>query len=298
MASSEIPSLQLAFTQLRKELNALYGSSEAALIAEMTISKVSGMSRSERICYPDKKLSKQQWQQWEQWELELLTGRPVQYVLGTTEFYGLSLYVDESVLIPRPETEELVALTVQKMRAICPFGEGLNVLDIGTGSGCIALALKKELPLTNIFAADNSESALATAKQNAQQNQLAVSFFRWDVLQEQIPAALPKLDAIISNPPYITVEEQATMQPHVLEFEPHSALFVSNRDPLQFYKKINQIGQQLLKEQGKIFLELNEHYGFETLQYFQDEGWEALLQQDFQGKNRMLVASDFSNAVL
>lgn len=292
MAKSDSLSLRQANEQLRQALSNLYDRNEATAIAERIMEHISGLSRLERISYPERVLDAQQQEQFDQYKKELEQGRPLQYVLKQADFYGLSLFVDESVLIPRPETEELVGTCLKHVKAQYPAGISLNILDIGTGSGSIALALKKNLESSAIYAADISVSALATAAKNAQQNQLIVHFLKWDILTIPPPQALPKkIDIIISNPPYITKEERGNLHANVKDFEPGAALFVTNDDPLQFYKKIEQIGSEKLAIGGCLFLELHEHFAKDTQDYFQMKGWQAKLIKDFQDKSRILFVS-------
>lgn len=291
MSLSPTPTIKQAFVQLKQKLLASYEQAEATGIAEMVMTKISGLSRSQQICQPELRLSDRQFQQWIQMGNDLLNNRPVQYVLGEVDFFGVSLSVDESVLIPRPETAELVNMTLQELKAIPKSKEEISILDMGTGSGCIALALKKNLPEATVFAAEFSIDALATAKKNALKNHLEVSFLQWNILEEAIPKALFPLDIVISNPPYITFEEKEAMHQNVLNFEPHAALFVTNKDPLQFYKAIESISQKILKPTGKIYLELNEQYAKDTFDYFQHKGWYCQLFKDLQGKDRMMTAS-------
>lgn len=286
-----LPSFREILPTLKQKLAALYDSSESEVIAERIIEAISGMSRSERLCHAEKKCTEEQWQQYLQYEAELLRHRPLQYVLGKTCFYGLELKVNESVLIPRPETEELVDFCLKTIRAEQQSTKKtFRILDIGTGSGCIALALKKHLPQAQITAVDFSTSALDTAQSNAQNNHLSINFLKWDILKEPLPLRLSSIDVIISNPPYITAEEKNTLHANVLNHEPQAALFVTDKDPLQFYKKIESVSQQILNENGSVFLELHETFAQKTEEYFRKKTWETYLKKDFQKKDRMLLA--------
>jgi len=282
--------IKSAAQQLQFSLAAIYEPEEAKNVADLVIGKLTGMSRSERICYPEKLLSPPQETRYFDYREQLKAHRPVQYVLGETEFYGLPLIVDESVLIPRPETEELVDSCLKWLARNNQTEKPLNILDIGTGSGCIALALKKNAPESAVFAADISAAALKTAEKNAALNHLDIRLLQWNILTGAIPPILSrKIDLIISNPPYITVAEKPSMAAHVLDFEPHQALFVTNQDPLQFYKSIEQLAGEILSPAGALFFELHEQFAAETRRYFADRGWQAILSKDFQGKDRMLV---------
>jgi release factor glutamine methyltransferase len=205
---------------------------------------------------------------------------PVQYVLGHTEFYGLNYKVNPTVLIPRPETEELVRWLIEEHK-----DSPKSILDIGTGSGCITVSLKKNMPLSSLSALDVSEAALGVARLNAEAHNAEVSFFKMDILSE-IPAQ--NYDIIVSNPPYISSDEQRVMSPNVLEYEPHVALF--SDDPLLFYKRIKEIAPQLLKADGVIYLELSEYRASKVLHLFIDSGWRAELRRDMSGRERMLKA--------
>lgn len=289
------PTHKNAFQKLRENLCQIYDHSEATTISELALEAISGMSKSQLIIHPDKKFTEIQWQQWQQIEKELLANRPVQYVLGKTKFYGLTLNVNESVLIPRPETEQLVDWIIYEIKSLGFSEAAKNILDIGTGSGCIALSLKKYLPETFVFAADYSESVLKTATENAQQNNLEITFLKWNVLDSNIPKSLPHQDFIISNPPYVTFPEKSTLAKNVLDYEPHEALFVTDNDPLQFYKKIEEIALSVLKPNGELFLELNEEFAEKTEMYFSKRKWKTTLKKDFQGKSRMLRAKKYLN---
>lgn len=224
----------------------------------------------------------------------LKKNEPLQYILGSTHFYGMEIKVNPSVLIPRPETEELVHLILNtKPETPRPERvEGRNpkprIIDIGTGSGCIAIALKKNIPNALVTGIDISEEALQTAKQNSLANSEDVSFLLHDVLNNE---PLPKADIIVSNPPYITHEEKQQMHKNVLEHEPHLALFVSNNDPLQFYKAITTKAVKSLSKGGLLFFELNPLYANEVLSLVKSAGFkQAQLIKDINGKNRILKA--------
>lgn len=270
------------------ELSALYDAGEAANIADWVLESLTGRNRIMRNMDKSISLSDEQKIKLESYLVELMEYRPVQYVLGESYFYGMKLFVDENVLIPRPETEELADWIVK----YCQSKEMLQpaVLDIGTGSGCLALAVKKGVPQSKVFAADISEGALAVARRNATETGLSLELMQLDILASEGAAVLPALDIIISNPPYITLPEQQTIMPHVLRYEPHQALFVTNEDPLQFYKAIETFSRTHLKAGGSVFLELHRDFATDTQQYFQDKGWETILRQDMQEQDRMLHA--------
>jgi len=213
---------------------------------------------------------------------ELASEKPVQHIINKTEFYGLDFTVNKDVLIPRPETEELVAWVIQEAND----RKKLKILDIGTGSGCIAIALAKNLTTAKVTAIDFSESALKTAKQNAKDNNVAVDFIQQDILKTDV---LPDTyDIIISNPPYIRELEKVEIQKNVLSFEPHSALFVSDDNPLLFYKKIATLATKHLSENGILFFEINQYLGKETLEMLKTTGFKKNeLRKDIFENDRM-----------
>ena len=215
----------------------------------------------------------------------LLTYEPIQYILGTTAFFGLEFKVDSNVLIPRPETEELVAWILKQTDS----SQSLKILDIGTGSGCIAISLAKHLPNAEIYALDVSPKALEIAELNAQQNAVKLNMIQANVLEWK-PTDL-SFDLIVSNPPYVRESEKERMAPNVLEHEPHLALFVENDNPLVFYRAIVELGKQTLKKQGQLYFEINEYLGKETQALFSSDTFEDVqLKSDIFGKHRMICA--------
>jgi release factor glutamine methyltransferase len=211
--------------------------------------------------------------------------KPIQYVLGKADFYGLKFKVNENVLIPRPETEELVALIINENKAA-----NLSILDIGTGSGCIAISLAKHIVGSKVSAIDISEKALEIAKQNAKFNQVEIEFIQQDILN---PAEhFQQFDIIVSNPPYVRDLEKQEMTSNVLDFEPHLALFVSDENPLVFYNAIADFAKTHLTPSGKLYFEINEYLGEETKKLLTDKGFKNVeLIKDLNGKNRILRAS-------
>ncbi|MDR2064522.1 MAG: peptide chain release factor N(5)-glutamine methyltransferase [Prevotellaceae bacterium] len=207
---------------------------------------------------------------------------PVQYVLGTAEFYGLKISVDENVLIPRPETEELADWVIAENK------NAKTLIDIGTGSGCIAIALAKNMKNTKIYALDISEKAIAKAAQNAANNDVRIDFFRKDILSENNFTPI-QFDCIVSNPPYVLESEKSKMKQNVLDFEPHQALFVPDSDALKFYSAIAGFAILHLAAKGKIYVEINENLAEETQNLFKQKGFEHTeLKKDLNSKNRML----------
>jgi release factor glutamine methyltransferase len=206
---------------------------------------------------------------------------PIQYITGNTEFFGLNFKVNSNVLIPRPETEELVEWMLQDLQ-----GKSLKILDIGTGSGCIAIALAKNLPHAKITAIDISPEALKTAKANALENGVEVAFFDLDILTaDELPG---KFDIIVSNPPYVRELEQEHMQRNVLEYEPETALYVKDEDPLIFYKKITALAAENLPSEGKLYFEINQYLGRETEALLKEKNFQTTLKKDIFGAERML----------
>lgn len=231
------------------------------------------------------------------WELQLLLeklaelkeNKPIQYVLGKTEFYDLNLIVNEDVLIPRPETEELVNWIITENKS-SKKNEKLIILDVGTGSGAIALALKKNL-FTEVFALDISEKALGIASENARKNNLKINYVNINILNNIEFDKIEKCDILVSNPPYVLEKEKIEMKQNVLDYEPENALFVSNEKPLIFYEKIIELAKIKLKPKGKIYFEINERLGEEMKDLLNKNTYEnIILKKDLFGKNRMIRA--------
>lgn len=214
--------------------------------------------------------------------LQLKDGKPVQQIVGRAFFYDFFFRVNEYTLIPRPETEELIYLISEQYNK----DQTLNVIDIGTGSGCIPITIKKILPQAAVSAIDISTEALAIAKQNAEELNAPINFIQQDLLEEF--DLNQKFDIIISNPPYIRELEKAEMHENVLNHEPHLALFVSDNDPLIFYRRVAEIGLNHLTENGKIFCEINQYLGAETKKMFEKYYKKVILHQDISGNDRML----------
>lgn len=219
--------------------------------------------------------------------LRLLAGEPVQYATGVCWFYGLKLQIDARALIPRPETEELVRLVLEQ----CRRQQHLRVLDIGTGSGCIAIALKRQRPDWTLAALDVSASALELAQLNAQAHGCDIRFWQADILDETQWPRAEKWDVVVSNPPYIPQREIALMPEQVWKYEPARALFVPDAQPLLFYENIARFAAGQLEAGGHIFLEVNEFYAERVEELLEASGWQALaIHPDLQGKPRMVSA--------
>lgn len=220
--------------------------------------------------------------------IELLQNKPVQYVTGEAWFCKLKLKVNKHVLVPRPETEELVELISKYAYGNICRDSPIRILDIGTGSGCIAIALKINLPDAAITAIDICEKALFLAKENATEHQVNIHFAMLDFLVESNWRTLPKFDIIVSNPPYIPVQERKLLEKNVTDYEPHIALFVPDHTPLLFYEKISAFAKNHLNENGKIFVETHEAYAAATAEMFLENFKEVLIKKDIFGKERML----------
>ncbi|MDR0418958.1 MAG: peptide chain release factor N(5)-glutamine methyltransferase [Prevotellaceae bacterium] len=272
---------------VQQALNSRYSGQEVRSISYLLFEHVLGMPREQVHISLDKLVSNEQQQAIAAAIEELKKMRPIQYILGSTSFFGLELMVNEKVLIPRPETEELVDKIIRE----APRQE-MNILDIGTGSGCIAIALAKNLSKAHVFAWDISDDALAVAKLNAKNNDVKVTFNRVDVLQKR-NMDLNVFDIIVSNPPYVRECEKKGMSDNVLEYEPHSALFVPDKAPLIFYKAIADIAMHSLRVNGSLYLEINESLGNETLEVIRSKGFEnASLYCDINGKHRIIHAKN------
>jgi len=219
---------------------------------------------------------------------ELLQAKPIQYILGHVWFMGMKLAVSTAVLIPRPETEELVQLIINHQST----GASLRIIDIGTGSGCIAIALKKALPQAHVYALDVSDDALCVARRNAESQSAPINFIHADILEwELIFQNEQRFDIVVSNPPYITAAEQIDMHSNVLEYEPHLALFVRGEAPLLFYEHIGAFASYHLQTGGDLYVEINRNYGEAVVDLFQKKGLEIVkLHQDMQGADRMVHA--------
>lgn len=213
----------------------------------------------------------------------LLTNEPIQHIIGETEFYGLSFLVNQDVLIPRPETEELIDFILSTTK-----NSAFTILDIGTGTGCIPITLKSNLPLTKVSAIDISEKALETAIKNARLNKVNVNFSHKDILTNNL-TDLPQFDIIISNPPYVLESDKLKMNKNVLDFDPELALFVADENPLLFYKRITTLAVEKLNKNGRLFFEIHENFGKETKQLLINAGFTNVnIINDMQGKNRIV----------
>jgi release factor glutamine methyltransferase len=326
---------QQAQKELIIQLTPLYGDREAAGIADWVMENLSGWKKIDRLLHRSETLSPETATTYARYTKELLAHRPVQYVLHESWFAGMKLYVDENVLIPRPETEELVEWVAETLSSgpttnsaalgsnpgphITPnpataLGSGSPnsapytpplapspnlpaqaspiLLDVGTGSGCIAIALAKLLPSANVHACDISPEALAVARRNALTQNAPLTFHEANFLDSAAWSTLPPVTCLVSNPPYIPLREKAAMAPHVIGFEPDKALFVPDDDALVFYRALSDFAQSRLTAGARIFVEIHEEMGQPVLALFRNAGFkDILLRQDLQGKDRMIKAT-------
>lgn len=282
--------LKEATKTLKHTLTSYYDQREASNITALVMEKISGKNRVDRLIGEMQTLTTAQTQLLEKFREELTADRPVQYVLGSAHFAGLDLYVDEHVLIPRPETEELVQWVEREVRSLTAKQKAaVALLDIGTGSGCIALSIKNRLPALRVTAIDVDPGALAVATRNAAALDLEIAFLQLDILRTNSWPVKQCLDVIVSNPPYIGQPEKADMLNHVLAYEPHQALFVSGTDLLIFYRKIADFALLNLNPGGQLFFEINEQYGPDIQEMLKEKGFEAIeVRRDLQGKDRMV----------
>jgi release factor glutamine methyltransferase len=290
--------------ELAKRLAPGHGDREAAIIADWVMERVTGQSKLERLLRRTEALRDGALAAYERYSHELLAGRPVQYVLGESWFGGMKFFVDERVLIPRPETEELVEWVISEAAAtglptdsappasqphsdLPPAPEG--ILDVGTGSGCIAITLSRRLPRMAVYGCDVSEEALAVASRNAAELGAAIGLLRTDFLDRTQWAALPPVHWLVSNPPYIPLKERGSMASHVVDAEPALALFVPDDDPLIFYRALGEFAG--MRPGAILFLEVHEGLGDDVRELLLASGaTEVVLRKDLQGKDRMIKA--------
>lgn len=261
----------------------LYGEVEARQIAEMVVLECGAISRNELLVEPDKELIINDI---DRIISELLKWRPVQYVIGHEEFDGLVFEVSEGVLIPRPETEELVAWVASETES------GARILDVGTGSGCIAISLGRRVRDSRVWAMDISDVALDIARRNGLRNGSMVEFLKGDALADFSSLVDEKLDVVVSNPPYIPRSDASQMRRNVTDYEPDTALFVENSDPLIFYRSIARTARRMLKPGGKLYYEIYELYAAQMCAMLEAEGYtDVVVREDFRGKQRMVCAT-------
>lgn len=269
---------------IKQRLHGYYPDSEIVSIAKLLLTQVFGMSVIELYAGKDNSFSANEQKQLDDILIRLQKYEPVQYIIGVEDFYGLTFEVDPNVLIPRPETEELIDWIVQENKSA-----GLRVLDVGTGSGCIAVSLAKNLEDAEVTAWDISEGALRVAVRNCRRNGVDVRLEQKDILQ--LSSSDRQFDVIVSNPPYIAMKEKADMEANVLDWEPGLALFVPDEKPLLFYRKISELGLEMLKPGGRLFFEINRAYGKQVVQMMSALGYRNIeLKKDISQNDRMIKA--------
>ncbi|TSD66596.1 peptide chain release factor N(5)-glutamine methyltransferase [Inquilinus sp. KBS0705] len=279
------------FLSFQQALTGLYDTRETEAIAMLVLEEITGLSRAKIKAFPETDIPPGEQEKLINILVELKTGKPVQYILGSTGFYGLNFLVNPAVLIPRPETEELVEWVLLSRKSKVESQKSLSILDIGTGSGCIAISLKKNLPEAAVSAIDISADALHTAKQNSVINDVVVEFIEIDILNPTPDIQHSKFDIIVSNPPYVTLEDKTQMHQNVTGFEPHTALFVPEQDPLIFYKAIADFALNHLNPNGLLFFEINENFGAETVELLSNKTFINIeLRKDMSGRDRMIKA--------
>ena len=273
---------------IQSELNGLYPECEIKMFARMLFEGFFGWTQTDLLLRREDTVNQSDLLRFH-WAVEdLKRHRPIQHIIGWTEFCGCHIEVTEDTLIPRPETEEIVNWTLDLLSKSKIHNLKFKALDLCTGSGCIAIALAKHLPKAEVWAIDISEKALAVAKRNAQTNNVKVNFLQADILRSPFSVPRSPFSLIISNPPYVMDKERAVMQPNVLDWEPAQALFVPDSDPLLFYRSIADIAANHLAPDGTLVLEINEQLGQETLLLFEKKGFSGTIHNDFRGKPRML----------
>lgn len=272
--------------EIRNALREHYPDSEALALAKMLLVEAFGFSTLELYGGKDKEISGKRLDVLNEMIARLKKNEPIQYVIGAEVFCGWTFEVNENVLIPRPETQELVHWIVADWKSDAPC----RILDVGTGSGCIAISLSKLLEGAEVEAWDISEGALRVARRNADRNEAQAFFRQVDVLKACTEDC--RYDVIVSNPPYITESEKQDMDANVLDWEPHTALFVPDADPLLFYRRIAELGVSMLNEGGALYFEINRAYGEETVRMLEGLGYKQIeLRKDNWGNDRMIKAN-------
>ena len=285
LAQENIMTILELKTLFTENLSSHFTTSEGAELYSIFIEKELGYNKFQQRQSGNEILSEKQIENFRALISELKTGKPFQQILGETEFYGLKFFVDEHILIPRPETEELLELAIEKIKARSLKSEVIKILDIGTGSGTIPIVLKKHFPQAEISAIDFSEKALKTAKRNADFHEVEINFIHQDYLNADLTEIY---DVIISNPPYIGMEEEVEIADSVKEFEPKMALFSPTSNALIFYEKIAKDCENHLAKNGLVFLEINQKLGNETRELFVDVLSEVELLKDISGNERFV----------
>lgn len=270
------------------EVAPFFDKDEAAIFFYLIIEKWKNLRRVDLVLNPDLFFDESEIKKLDAIILELKQHKPIQYIIGSTTFFELEFLVNQHTLIPRPETEEIVEWTIKETNEKKHFSNNkIKILDIGTGSGCIAIALAKNIFNAEVHAIDVSKEALAVAQKNAENNNVNVQFSNQNILN--FNELNQNYDIIVSNPPYIRMLEKAEINPNVLKHEPHLALFVENEDPLLFYRKIAQIALKNLNKNGLLFFEINQYLADQTIELLKNLNFEnILLKKDIFGNNRMI----------
>lgn len=275
--------------QFIQELTPIYDAGESESFFYLILEEKQKLKRIDLALQPDLLFSEEEIVVWNSILEELKKEIPIQYLLGKTSFYGLDFEVNENVLIPRPETEELVEWILESQKSKVE-SQNIRILDIGTGSGCIAISLAKNIPNAQVFAIDVSEKALATAQKNAVSNKVSVTFICQNILETE--DLLQQFDIIVSNPPYVRNLEKEEIKKNVLDNEPHLALFVADNDALIFYKKIAELAQKNLTANGLLFFEINQYLGSEMVDLLEKMNFKNVeLRKDIYGNDRMTKGS-------
>ena len=273
-------------TEFLQELTPIYDAGEAESFFYLILEEKNQLKQIDLALHPDLIFSADEIMVWNSLLESLKKEIPIQYILGKTNFYGLDFYVNENVLIPRPETEELVEWILKSQKSKVK-SQKPKILDIGTGSGCIAISLAKNLSDASVFAIDVSEKALATAKKNATINEVNVTFIEKNILETE--DLEQQFDIIVSNPPYVRNLEKEEIKKNVLEHEPHLALFVEDNDALIFYRKIAALAQKNLSPNGQMYFEINQYLGVEMKDLLEKMNFKNIeLRKDIYGNDRMI----------
>lgn len=269
-----------------ESLTGIHGKDEVESFFFILTEYLHNFKRIDLALHPNFEISEEDVQKWEVIISELKAEKPIQYIIGETWFYDSKFYVNEHTLIPRPETEELVNWIVETVKKN-DKSEKLTILDIGTGTGCIPISLKKNIPQAEVFAIDVSEEALQVARKNAEANQVEINFILQNILETE--DLKQQFDIIVSNPPYVRNLEKQEIKKNVLAFEPHLALFVEDNDALLFYRKIAQLALKNLSENGLLFFEINQYLGKETVELLKNLGFKNIeLKKDIYENDRMI----------
>ena len=267
------------------ELTGFYERSEIDSFIRLVFETLFGYSRKEMILFADRRLSSGEREKISGIVERLKKYEPIQYILGTTEFYGLKFHVEPGVLIPRFETEELVDTIIKQNK-----NKKVKLLDLGCGSGCIAIALKKFIQESDVWCCDISDTALKITRENAMLNEAEIHIVKYDILSRDL---FPEtgFDIVVSNPPYVTIKERSVMQKNVLDYEPEVALFVPDEDPLLFYREIVNKTKGIMADSGQLFFEINESYGDEVSALIEKYGFHATIIKDINGRDRFVTGT-------